>query len=178
MSIISVGATGAVQPNEDQEVAVRQILKGMDPLLDIKWFPHAVGSEGRYALVCRWPQADRRWELHQSGEIGGEPIDILGWFVEPDDHGGLHNGTGVPVEPMLLMDKICEWLGAMDNSRQPWRDRMLKAVEHNRREEKKKAASIVDETMDQTAYYTKKFFGEGIHRVGIDLRGDNPQKEE
>ncbi len=41
--------------NEETEAKVREQLKSIDSLLDIRYVEWA----GRYALVCQWPQVDR-----------------------------------------------------------------------------------------------------------------------
>jgi hypothetical protein len=146
---------------------VRIQLKQIDPLLDIKWVPNAVfdrdsGSfQGRYALMCKWPETDKRWALHRSGELG-DPLDVLGWFVEPDESGGLHDGTRLPVDPDMLMDRVVEWLGKMDNQRGTWKDRMKKAIEHNRRLEKSRLDDVNDEAVEAFKYYHSKMAGNPI----------------
>lgn len=161
---ILVGRSNQVQRNEGVEQIVRSRLREIDPLLDIRWVPLAMMDaegnkwDGRYALTSQWPQADKRWELFQKGEIG-EPFDILGWFVEPDAEGNIHNGTRLPVDPLELMDKVLDFLGRGDNSRHPWKDRMKKAIEHNNRIREQQDKAILEETMGAVEYYADLHVG-------------------
>lgn len=159
--------------NTETEELARAILKDIDPLLDIRWFDTPVrssgGTEGRYAILCRWPQADRRWELYQRGEIG-DCHDIIGWCVEPDEHGSIHDGNRLPLDPMAMMDRICEFLGKMDNTRHSWRDRMRSAMEANAKLRKSHIDMITEETMDEVDYHMKRILHEPI--VNLNL-GDN-----
>lgn len=170
---ILVGRSNSVQRNIGVEEIVRAELKQMDPLLDIRWVPNAVPTEidgvtfeGRYALICTWPQADRRWELYNKGEIG-EPFDIFGWFVEPDAEGNIHNGTRLPVDPLELLDVVKRFIAKGDNARNPWRQRMRKAIEHNERHRAKQDAEIVDETVDEieTRHRTRRQVGAHTKRT-------------
>ena len=133
---------------------VRAQLKQLDPLLDIQWFPHV--AEGRYGLTCRWPQADRRWEMYHAGEIG-EPFDILGWFTQAAaERGDLQDASSLPVEPALLIDKVLDFLGRCDNERQPWRHRMKQAIEANQRRDAELTRQAVDEAVGGLEYYKRK----------------------
>lgn len=119
------------EPNADTERRVRETLKSMDSLLDIKWFPNAVFNqthrdfEGRYALVCQWPVADPRWELFQRGEIE-DTVDMLGWFCED-----IHDATSVPVSPDSIENKVLELLGKCDGERISHAKRMKQILEKN-----------------------------------------------
>ena len=175
MSIITLGRhdRNRVQRNEHSEEVVRQQLKEIDPLLDIKWFPMAFideeGTEweGRYGLICQWAQEDKRWEMYRTGEIG-EPFDAIGWFTEPGDDGNMQDGTRLPVDPILLMDRIREWLGKMDQTKdgQDWKSKMRKSVEANIKLRKERQDVIVEETMGEVEYYRKKWANEPIVNLG------------
>src|SRR5581483_7017023 len=110
--------------NEQLEAKVDAELKQLDSLLGIQWFEAVKYNErqnvyeGRYALTCRWPQSDKRWELYQRGEIG-EPFDILGWFT--DD---MFDGNSAAVDPEMIWNKTLELLASADNTRHPWKDRL------------------------------------------------------
>jgi len=143
-------------PNRDAEIVVRQYLKELDPLLDIEW----MDLVGRYALVCQWPEVDKRWALYRDGSIG-EPKDILGWFVE-----GIQDASGLPIDPLDMLDRILEWLGKMNNEREDWSTRMKKTVSDNAELRRRRKQAIVDETMDVTEYYQKLHFGEGTVNLG------------
>lgn len=159
-------ATG-VPRNEHVESVVRAQLQELDGLLDIKWFPH---HGGRYALTCTWSQADRRWELYHAGDIG-EPFDILGWFVEPGADGDMSVGSNPPVDPELLMDKIRELLGRMDNTRSTFRQRMLSAVEHNAKRRRAVADSVKEPTIEALDYYARLHVGQPMVHLGDGTKG-------
>lgn len=143
----------------EREAQARQILKEIDPLLDVRW----MDGVKRYALLCRWPENDRRWELVRSGEIGA-PEDVLGWFTQGS--GGIQTAEALPVDPLEMMDRIVEWLGKMDNQAQSWKDRMRKTVERNAEVRRKAKQAIIDETMDQAEYYKKLKFSEPTVSLG------------
>lgn len=159
-------ADGNVYMDPDREEKARAILKEIDPLLDLVW----MDVVKRYALTCRWADSDKRWEAYRSQEIG-ECFDIIGWFVEPDDQGRIGNGERLPLDPLSMMDVVARYLGQMDNSRQPWRDRMQKSVEHNAKVTRERRQAIIDETVETTEYYRKKFHSEPIVGLGDGTRG-------
>lgn len=158
-------ADGNVYMDPDREEKARRILKDIDPLLDLRW----MDVLKRYALVCRWADSDKRWEMYRSGEIG-ECEDIIGWFVEPDDGGNIGNGERLPLDPLTMMDVVVRYLGRMDNSRQPWKDRMRASVAHNAKVTRERRQAIVDETVEAAEYYQKKFFSEPIVGLGDGTR--------
>ena len=52
---------GPPEPDVESAEAARKILKDLDPLLGIAWLPFARvdkygAPEGRYGLICTWPQ--------------------------------------------------------------------------------------------------------------------------
>lgn len=133
------------EPNTDTEERVRTMLKSMDELLDIKWFPYAVFNqkyndfEGRYALVCKWPQGDKRWSLYQSGEIE-DPYDMFGWFCED-----IHDANSVPVAADSIERKVLELLHRCDEQRIPHAQRMRQHFEKNAKLREKRNAEVLNQ---------------------------------
>lgn len=133
------------EPNPALEAKVREQLKAIDSLLDIKWMPYAIFNpkantmEGRYCLANEWPQGDPRWQLYQSGEIQ-EHWDMIGWFCTD-----IHNAHSVPVDPDSIEQKVIELLGRCDNSRHQWRDRMKDMVEKNAKKRKAQRQVLIDQ---------------------------------
>lgn len=132
----------------DAEQSVREQLKSIDTLLDVRWFPHAIFNdsqksfEGRYALVCQWPQGDKRWELYQNGEIE-DPVDMLGWFCTD-----IHDATSMPVSVDSIEQKIVELLGKCDGTRIPHATRMREILERNAKLRKAKQSEFTDKAED------------------------------
>lgn len=139
------------EPNEATEARVREQLQSMDSLLDIKWFPQAVYNpkhkdlEGRYALVCKWPQGDPRWELHQTGEIE-LPFDRLGWFTTD-----IQDPEATPVAPDSIENKVMELLSKCDGTKMPHLKRMIQVVEKNKQVTKERQKGILDQVEDITS---------------------------
>jgi hypothetical protein len=164
--------------NEEALKEMRGVLKQLDPLLDVRWFPYVRVAqngalEGRYALICQWPQADRRWEMYHNGDIG-EPFDILGYYEvvgdEMDWHsGGLSEGSRALMDPSSVMEKTMELLGKMDNSRHSWRDRLRKSAQHNKDLMEKRKAEVLDETLEGFKHFRKKVQGSPIVSVARDV---------
>src|SRR6266404_5759101 len=92
---------------EGQETKLRNWLKSLDSLLDIIYLPWAE----RYSLICTWPQADVRWPLFQSGEIGA-CYDSLGFLCK--DAG---DSTSIPLNLDDCESIVIERLAACDNDR-------------------------------------------------------------
>lgn len=119
------------EPNQQSEERIRTLVKSMDSLLDIKWFPYAFKNEvhndyeGRYGLICQWPQGDPKWALYQNGETE-ECFDLLGWFCED-----FQNAESIPVDPVSVERKVIELLGKSDNTRVHWKERMRRVLEKN-----------------------------------------------
>jgi len=144
------------QPNTFTEQRVNAELSRYDPLLHIRWMPAGYvaedGSyEGRYALACRWPQADKRWSWVREGKYDpNDAVDVMGWFCSD-----MHDASSVPHEPEQMLSRVLALLGECDNERFPWRGRMASAIKANedRRELVKQEA--VEEAVDaaSTGYY-------------------------
>jgi hypothetical protein len=132
------------EPNVEAEERVRTMLKSMDELLDIKWYPYAVFNqkyndyEGRYALVCKWPQGDKRWSMFQSGEIE-DPVDMFGWFC--DD---ITDADSMPVAPDSIERKVLELLGNCDDNRIPHGKRMKQVLSKNAKLRQDRKAEMLD----------------------------------
>lgn len=132
------------EPNAETEQKVREQLQSIDSLLDIRWFPYAIFNEkerdfeGRYALVCIWPQGDPRWQMYQSGEME-DSVDMLGWFCED-----IHDAHSVPVAPDSIERKVIELLGRCDSNRIPHSTRMKQMAEKNAALRKKRRAEVAD----------------------------------
>lgn len=157
----------------DAETRVREQLKSIDSLLDVRWFPYAIINptnnewEGRYALVCNWPQGDARWELYQSGEIE-DHCDMLGWFCED-----LHDAKSIPVSVDSIERKIVELLGKCDANRIPHATRLRQIVEKNAKNRKDKRQPMLDYAEEiaatlQHAVKTKK--NHAVERIMKELR--------
>lgn len=177
-----IDCDNSAQMDSEREQRVRDMLATIDPLLDIRWFPTVAWNEatqrfsGRYGLICRWPEIDKRWELYRSGEIG-EPFDCLGWFTRPAaDAGDWHDPSGVPVDPEEMQERLLEFLGKMDLEREPWKKRMKRVQEANLEQRRKARADIVDEALQGMLHFRKKITGEHLHAVPDDLV-DNTEKE-
>lgn len=150
---------------EHREEKVRQALKELDELLDIKWVPlvriRNGKPEGRYALICRWPSIDKRWEMYRRGEIG-EPFDIMGYFETQDGEMAWHAGGGEPVNPDMVMDQTLELLGKCDNTRQSWKTRLEQSARNNRELVRKRRAAVTAEAVQGFKYYGKWYRGEPL----------------
>ena len=173
----------APEPDPEGEARVRAFLETLDSLLDIQWFPNVRWDprqdtwQGRYALVCRWPQEDRRWELYRSGEIG-DCHDILGWFTEavraqvPD----WQEGEALPTSLDGIEGAILDMLGRQDNTRTSWMQRMKASVEANAARRKKVMEEAQDEILEGLGYKAKWLrnepivnLGRGLAENGLDL---------
>ena len=155
------------QPSLELEDRMRPILKGLDELLDIRWvFPAVfnVGAgraEGRYAIICRWPQGDKRWTL----DHGGEPFDVLCWACTD-----LTNANSIPMKPEEVEKRVLEFLYKCDNTRESWKVRMAQTIENNKRQKQRVKNEGLDIAHDEFSYYHKKIAHEPLVAVGIDLK--------
>lgn len=139
--------------NDETERIVNEELQRLDSLVSIGWVPYAVmvpnkGWEGRYALFCKWPQADKRWEWVQQGKHDpAEARDILGWFC--DD---VHNANSTPRDPPTILRVLLELLYKCDNNRYPWAKRMAASAEKNRRITEKRKQDVMDLVQDEATH--------------------------
>lgn len=186
--LITPGRTRPEPLAPEQEEEVRKSLKELDSLLDIKWLPYCrMGSdgelEGRYALICTWPAADGRWKLYRSGDIG-EPFDILGYYEVGMDGRPQWFGQGNaeephrPVDPREVHRQALELLGKMDNTREPWKDRVRKVAEENAALRERRRKEAADEMLQGMKYYRQKVQGKPL-LPGASMEGQEaPETEE
>jgi hypothetical protein len=145
----------APTPNESVEARVNvELQTHLDALLFIRWVPMAVWNapagrgEGRYALMCRWPSADLRWQWVQDGRHDpNEACDMLGWFCED-----MSNANSVPVQPDAMLERVRILLGKCDNTRFPWAERMKQCVEHNAAQRAKLKKDALDNEAHEAAH--------------------------
>lgn len=158
MSLIEAAAVGspsdAPGPEATTEQHLRSVLQGMDGLLDVKWVPLAMWNqvksrwEGRYALIVNWPMADARWSMVQSGEVNPKLAhDIVGWFCA-----NMQDPTSMPTSLMGIEERVLSLLGTMDNTRYPWKQRLLGAVAANKKHRETMKADVLDQTHDEASY--------------------------
>lgn len=120
---------------EGKEAEIRTWLKTLDPLLDIVYIPWAE----RYSLICSWPQADVRWPLFQSGEIG-DHYDSLGWLCkDPGD------SASIPLNLDDCENIVIERLAACDNDRASWKSRMKDTIVNNKKVRKDRQQLALDQ---------------------------------
>ena len=119
------------QPMPDVEERVRKELQAIDPLLDITWVDDVVPNpahqlyEGRYALICRWPASDGRWQaVREDGYT--DAYDMLGWFCEDPA-----NADSIPQDPYNMMALIYKLLQNADSEEAPWYERMSQVFGKN-----------------------------------------------
>jgi hypothetical protein len=134
----STGRAIHAERDADREAKVREQLKSIDSLLDVRYIEWA----GRYSLVCQWPSNDERWKMYQSGEIG-EPFDSLGWFCQD-----MQDPTSVPVDIDSIEQLVLERLASCDNTRHHWRDRMKQIIDKNAKVRKSKQQEVIDRAQD------------------------------
>jgi hypothetical protein len=152
------GVYVAPSPNEQIEKRVNaELAQSFDPLLHIRWIKTAYWNErekaweGRYALCSSWPQNDKRWELVQQHKMpASDAFDLFGWFCSD-----IHDASSVPSSPESMWNRIVELIGSMDNTRYPWRKRMLDNIQHNKEQKQKHKQEALEEVADEasTAFY-------------------------
>lgn len=145
-------------PSADTEQRVREVLATMDSLLDIMWVPTVYYNrskdrwEGRYALICRWPRIDGRWQEVQSGKVPEQDAyDIVGWLCED-----MQDAQSVPQGQEGIAERVVTLLGKMDNERYPWKQRMLATVEKNKKRHEDMKKEVGDMTHDVASYYYRQ----------------------
>jgi hypothetical protein len=156
---------GKPQPNQLTEDRINaELAESFDPLLFIKWVdcayfnPVTQEYEGRYALCCKWPQADKRWSWVKEGKYPPQDAhDILMWFCED-----MHNAASLPKDPEAMRPLVFDALAKMDNTRYPWKDRLDKSARDNQKvveDRKRKAADLVEEAMKSASGTTVGPYG-------------------
>lgn len=145
-------------PNPETERQVREVLARMDSLLGIMWVPTVFNNEragrweGRYALTCAWPRADKRWKQVQDGEIAEQDaLDIIGWLCTD-----MQDAQSVPASGEGVENRVLELLGAMDNTRYPWKQRMLATIEKNVKRHATTKNDALDLTHGVADYYYRQ----------------------
>lgn len=155
------------QPNPFTEQRVREELQRIDRLLDIRWQPGWVWNdaekqlEGRYVLICYWPDGDRRY----AGDHGGETYDILGAFcTDPAD------ARSVPADPAEVLQLVLQRLNECDGERLPHTKRLAQISEHNRKQHERLKAEIVDEALELAEQARTGLYKPATIQAGIDLK--------
>ena len=148
-------------PSADTEQRVRDVLRDMDTLLDVMWVPTVFWNkskhrwEGRYALICRWPRSDGRWQEVQSGKVPEQDAyDIIGWLCED-----MQDAQSVPQSSEGIANRVVELLGRIDNTRYPWKQRMLATVEKNRKRNQALKNEALDLAHDVASYFYRQAKG-------------------
>jgi hypothetical protein len=148
-------------PSPEVETTLRETLVKLDPLLSVRWVAHAAFNrqhqrfEGRYALTCRWPMADKRWkEVHEGRHPEYEACDIVGWLCED-----MSDPESLPTSPDGITDRVLALLGTMDNTRYPWKDRMMRTVRKNAKVHETLKNDVLDLTHGVAEYYYRQAKG-------------------
>lgn len=177
MTILSASGVPYVNmapaPSAELERTLTATLAGMDPLLGVKWLPSVVWNarlqrmEGRYALTCRWPSLDSRWQMVQAGEIGEtDAFDAIGWLCED-----MQDPQSVPTSTDGIQDRVLALLGSMDNLRYPWKSRMIGTIEKNRQRHVAMKNEALDMTHDEASYRYRQVKGVP-QSVGADFNSE------
>ena len=162
MTIIQVGSGGESRNQvqrvpEDVEKRVERMLQDIDRHLHLQW--HDLFQ--RYYIANKWHDQDPRWELHRQGEVG-DPYDILGWFTSDLDS---------------AEDRVLEFLGRMDQTRETWKQRMKASIEHNKKVQEDLRKQGVEEMTEALEYNRKRIFSEPVKRgVVFDANGQIIQR--
>lgn len=175
MSQLILGHSRPEPMSEDDERNVRAELRSIDSLLDLRFVPNVyagkTGDEGRYALICRWPQSDKRWELFQRGELG-EAFDILGWYTTD-----VHSANSVPTRPDEVWELTHRLLASADNDLLPWRKRLANAAQANIDLKKKRRQDFLDgEGHELIAESRREAYNTQTVSVGVDIKSMNGER--
>lgn len=151
----------APTPDSETERRLRATLRTLDELLDVMWVPTVFFNqrhhrfEGRYALTCRWPRADGRWREVYDGKVPeAEAFDIVGWLCED-----MQDPQSMPTSADGITDRVLALLGTMDNTRYPWKERMLSAIGKNAARQ----AQIKSDALDLTHNAASHFYRQAKH---------------
>jgi hypothetical protein len=150
------------QPNPTTEARVREHLKRMDELLDIRWQPAWVFNteqqqmEGRYVLIAEWPYSDprrARWDVHR-----GDTFDILGAFTTD-----VSDPQSTPADPESVLELVVKRLGEADGTRMPHLKRMKQVAEHNQRVRDQQKAQVLSDAeavaADEHMQFVSRVYG-------------------
>ncbi len=153
----------APAPNIEREQRTRDLLRSLDPQLDILWRPYVVKEwdtaeamlryEGRYALIYRLrPNDPGRWLSQQTG--AEEAYDTLGWFCAD---------MSVPQTSPLPCDevepKLRTFLGEIDAERQSHDDRFRNIIGDNEAMQHARERDYVDEAVQRALDRRRTAFG-------------------
>lgn len=158
------------QPDPIAEQRIREQLKALDTLLDVRWIQNALWNarheklEGRYAIVCKWPLSDKRYSLIQSGEIGDDPYDILGWVTED-----VHNAESPAMSLDAIEQKVVQLLASADNERTPWKQRMAQTIAKNKKVKEDNKKQLEAMIHDAAGYEFNRVKGSPIVNIGLDV---------
>jgi hypothetical protein len=148
-------------PSPELEATLRDTLEKLDALLGVRWVAHASFNqlqqrfEGRYALTCRWPKIDKRWEWVYDGKHPEqEACDIIGWLCED-----MQDPNSVPTTPDGITDRVLTLMGTMDNDRYPWKERMMATTRKNAKLHQTLKNDVLDLTHGVAEYYYRQAKG-------------------
>lgn len=150
-------------PTPEREDRVRRELQAHDPRLDITWNPVAVvvrdvnedveSYYGRYALIYWLSDNDPLVAYaRRTGQKG--LYQNLGWFCKD-----VTNAETDPVPPDELLPRVFEWLGAMDNERENWRQRVREVEEANRQLYESQKRDFRDEAVQRALEMRRQVLG-------------------
>lgn len=150
----------APAPSATLERELREVLERLDSLLDVAWVPTVFYNqrhdrwEGRYALICRWPRQDSRWGEVQSGKVPEhDAYDIIGWLCsDMQDPQSMPTGEGI-------VERVLALLGTMDNTRYPWKQRMMNTIGKNAAALKSTKDEMLDMVHDEASYRARAALG-------------------
>lgn len=134
-SVITSRGNNRAERSLKAEERVRQELKQIDSLLDVKFYE----TIGRYALVAKWPSHDPRWQMYNSGEID-DFHDILGWFTVD-----MYDANTDAIDVDQMEGRVREVLGKMDNNRVDWQYRLKDIAEKNIKRRKELRQGVIDQ---------------------------------
>lgn len=145
-------------PMPELEAKLREVMQRIDTLLDVRWVAHAVWNErarrfeGRYALICFWPEIDKRRQWVRDGKHPPhEACDIIGWLCEDMQEPG-----SLPTTEDGIAERVMALIGTMDNTRYPWKERMRKTAEKNVANWQRMKAEARDVAHDAAEYTYRK----------------------
>jgi len=148
-------------PDSETEQRLRATLQQLDELLGVMWVPTVFWNErhkrfeGRYALTCRWPQIDKRWSEVFNGKVPeSEALDIIGWLCED-----MQDPQSIPTSSDGIIDRVLTLLGTMDNTRYPWKARMLGTIAKNAAVKKALKTEVLDLTHNVASHFYREAKG-------------------
>ena len=173
MGLIVVPGYQPPQPNPELEKKVVKELREMtgERLLGMLWVPRIVWNqaqeawEGRYALVCKYPENDPRRKAFQEGETDID-YEILGWFCKD-----MQNAESMPVEPDAIWNRVLELLAKADNTKLDWKVRLKQVAEKNAKAREQRKQDFLNGVVhDHAEYYRNKYLGVTQVNVTKDIK--------